>query len=136
MNNILTCIILSIISYFLIEKNFRNKKIISKKIFWYITIFLSSIIILLSTIVIKKKGFINRITDKQLVELFDIAPRLKLRDDRGVCFDRNDNFCSFGNTENKKIYLVGDSTIGAFAHLLKDELITQNVFRLPTFSDS
>ena len=123
---ILTCIILSIISYFLIEKNFRNKKIISKKIFWYITIFLSSIIILLSTIVIKKKGFINRIIDKQLVELFDIAPRLKLRDDSGVCFDRNDNFCSFGNTENKKIYLVGDSTIGAFAHLLKDKLIKKD----------
>ena len=123
---ILTCIILSIISYFLIEKNFRNKKIISKKIFWYITIFLSSIIILLSTIVIKKKGFINRITDKQLVELFDIAPRLKLRDDSGFCFDRNDNFCSFGNTENKKIYIVGDSTIAGFAHLLKDELIKKD----------
>ena len=75
--------------------------------------------ILLSTVVINKKGFINRITDKQLLELFDIAPRLKLKDEKGVCFDRNDNFCSFGNSNNKKVYLVGDSTIGAFSHLLK-----------------
>ena len=120
---ILICIILSIVSYFLVEKNFRNKKIISTKFFWYITSTFILIIILLSTVVINKKGFINRITDKQLLELFDIAPRLKLKDEKGVCFDRNDNFCSFGNSNNKKVYLVGDSTIGAFSHLLKDELI-------------
>ena len=75
----------------------------------------NGITILGSTIVIKKKGFINRITDKHLVELFDIAPRFKLRDDSGVCFDRNDNFCSFGNTENNY-----------FIHHLLPRMISKN----------
>ena len=52
--------LISIISYFFIEKPFRDKKFISNKVFIKIVIISLSLLILSSFIIIKNKGFKNR----------------------------------------------------------------------------
>ena len=101
-------VVLSILTFFLIEKPFRNKNIINKKVFissivLVIIFFISSYIL-----TIKTGGFENRLHVFLKKELKK-NPWEILKDKNGLCFDRKDNHCSFNKENKKKLFLIGDS---------------------------
>ena len=57
---------LSIASYFFVEKPFRNKKFVFKKII-FLLVFFSSMLLLLNLIIIKKNGFPDRFDNLSLI---------------------------------------------------------------------
>ena len=114
-------IILSITTFFLIEKPFRNKKIINNK-------FLISIILILIisylpfyTLTIKSQGFEDRLHVFLKKEL-KTAPWEILTDNGNICFDRKNNHCSFNKQHKKKLYLIGDSSLESISSTLLKKL--------------
>ena len=105
--SILIAIIFSIFSYYLIEKPFRNKKIISsKKLF--LSIIISMLLLLISSFYIVqsnglKKRFSNIIGDK--LEL----------DDAWLPY-------SYSGTSKEKVFLIGDSHAGVLRYELNKAL--------------
>jgi len=125
---ILLASILSIVSYFVIEKPFRNKKIISSKLL----IFSISILFIISAttnfIVYKERGFKSRLP----VFLHDIQldteqwEQTKLNGQK--CFDRSIDFCEFDNGANTWVNFAGDSHLASLSHeLLSRKSIFFNV---------
>ena len=109
--------ILSILSFYLIEKPFRNKKKISKK---NMILALSAIIFFLIPFhffVIKTNGFEDRLHVFLKRELKK-NPWEIVKDEKGLCFDRKRNFCSFNKDNRKKIFLVGDSRMESISSKL------------------
>lgn len=107
-------IILSIITYFLIEKPFRNKNRTSiKSLFIYLFVSISSVIFV-STLILNNNGFIDR-APKILKEQYtnDLQKFVKQNDKE--CFDRLDEFCVFNKNSKKSIILVGDSSIAVLS---------------------
>ncbi len=121
----LIIILLSIFSYFVIEKPFRNKKVISKKNL--IKIILSVLVLIVSTnfLIIKNDGFKSRLP-KVISEAVDRHGKEKiwqnLKQNEENCWGRIDVFCSFFNQNEKKIYFIGDSHFGSLMNDLKDQL--------------
>ncbi len=123
---IILSVILSIMSYFLIEKPFRNKSsITNKKLFFFLFIPIVSIVIF-SYSSYKEKGFPNR---SQIVfkDEFKNKPWDLLKDINGSCHLRTDNFCNF-NPEGKNgtVFLVGDSHMITMGKPLSDQLTKNN----------
>jgi len=104
---LLFILILSIISYFFIEKNFRNKKYNFKKL---AVVILSSIIFLISInyYVLKEDG-----VKKRFSKIFQV----KLKE-RNVNFFQKDNL--------QKIILIGDSHSDSLAYNLNNKAIKNN----------
>ena len=104
----------SIISYFLIEKPFRNKKFSFKKIIYFLSLVVIFLFIF-NSLTLYTKGFKSRapiIPLELLKKNFD--GRLKYNDTFNKCHFKFDieksEFCSFGNFEDgKDVFLVGDS---------------------------
>ena len=116
---------LSILTYYIIEKPFRNKKIINKNFLFIIIIPLLMFLIYFNLSIIKKQGVIERMPEI-------IQNTIKQSDYRQIgvnkesCHNRfgNKGFCVF-NFENKTkgdIILLGDSIIDA----LLSDLIKQS----------
>ena len=118
-------LILSILTYFLIEKPFRNKNFIPRKIFFIILGLFFIFILLLNLSVIKNNGFTKRLP-KILQENVSLNDRGKLKDENGICDERLSNFCKFGLIENPRIILLGDSQMAAIEYELKEEAIKNN----------
>ena len=100
--------LISIISYYMIEKPFRNIDIKRVRIFFILIVFFSTVLVSFSYISKKNNGFEDRIhvflkniTRENLWE--------KMSDQQGICFDRINNYCNFKNLEKKSIFLIGDS---------------------------
>jgi len=118
--------VLSILSYYLIEKPFRNKKIISKKI---LMAALSIIILFLLSFhffAMKTNGFEDRLHVFLKRELKK-NPWEILKDENGLCLDRKNNFCSFNKSGRKKIFLVGDSRMESISGKLLEKLKSQDI---------
>jgi peptidoglycan/LPS O-acetylase OafA/YrhL len=119
----ITVIFLSVVSYYLIEQPFRRKKIELKKIFLIIGIF-SAILITTNVLSIYTKGFSNRLPPSFL-ESFNISekPWNKLKDGNGnICHNKEEG-CQFFYSNSKKIYLIGDSHLGAINFELVKKLV-------------
>ena len=132
---ILFSLVLSIISFYIIERPFRNSIYRFKKQFIIISIITIAIIAFTSTI-IKFNGFIERGASieriderlkvlKILSENFD--GRKKYKNIFNKCHKRfdikSDDFCKFGNFEdNKNLYLVGDSHAATLLFGLREKL--------------
>ena len=116
-------LIISFFSYYLIEKPFRNKKIKISLIFKILSlIFL--ILILFNLSVIFKEGLKKR---NSLTSNLNLIKTWKLLEDENNknCFEKKE-FCSLGKNFTKKVYLVGDSTIGSLAFNLSERLKIKN----------
>ena len=121
----LIILIVSILTYFLIEKPFRNKLLVPRKIFFIILASFFIFILLLNLSVIKNNGFTKRLP-KILQENISLNDRGKLKDENGICDERLSNFCKFGLISNPRIILLGDSQMASIEYELKKEAIKNN----------
>ncbi|MDC3288151.1 acyltransferase [Candidatus Pelagibacter sp.] len=106
---ILLSVIISIISYFLIEKIFRNKKIFKRNTIYIFTFF--SCISLLGLSYYWNYNFKHSTLPKLISENRNISSWKDVRDGLGYCYSRIKIYCSFNwkDSDNKKLYVVGDS---------------------------
>jgi len=131
---IILTVILSLISYFLVEKPFRNKKKISKK-----TLFISiiTIFIFLSAsnfYTIKTDGFVSSAADILQKEFKNIEPQNKLKNLQGrICtgIPEIKESCRFNLNGKRKIFFVGDSHFAAIQFDLKQRVVDENYEFLP-----
>ena len=111
---LLLTIILSIISYHIIERPFRNKFFKFKRVL--LNIFIGIFILtFLNLIIIKFNGFPSRIEHKNgKVQITEFDTRIKYRDIFKKCHEnfnyREQNFCKFEKVKNTNtVFLLGDS---------------------------
>ena len=57
----------------------------------------------------------------------------KLNDDKGVCFDRSDNFCNFNSKKDKTVFLIGDSHMEVLSYNLLKKLFCTTYFLLSLY---
>ena len=117
LESIFLVVILSLMSYFLIEKPFRNKKLINKKIFISVIAFTFISIFFLSAYIVKTNGLPKRFS-QEVLELIDFNYDYKTVYRIGTCHIESkkkvtkpffDN-CEIELNENKKNILIwGDS---------------------------
>tara|TARA_B110000977_G_C11059869_1_gene485539 strand:- start:256 stop:2298 length:2043 start_codon:yes stop_codon:yes gene_type:complete len=116
--------IVSIISYFLIEKPFRNKKYKFYNIFLLIT-FTSLILLSLSSYTILKNGTNKNLPSILSKNLYE-KPWLLLKNDEKQYCHNNKKGCDFNNQSKNKVFLIGDSHAGTLMFDLKNRLVKQN----------
>jgi len=117
-------IILSIITYFFIEKPFRNKKITSIKFLLNSIIISLVFIVAFNSIIILNNGFENR--HPRMITEINISPWNLLRDsNKNLCHDNLD-FCTFNDVKKNKIFLIGDSHMSSIMNDLKDKTQKEN----------
>ena len=121
-------IILSIVTYFFIEKPFRNKNKINTKLFFSIIVLMGTLIVTFSLLVINNNGFRSRMPDVILNAVDRHAmekPWQILKQDDKICWNRtekDEKLCSFYEQNKNKIYLIGDSHFGTIMYSLNDKL--------------
>lgn len=118
-------LIFSILTYFFIEKPFRNKNFLPRKIFFLIITLFFIFILIINLTVINNDGFKNRLP-KVLSQSLGLNDRGKLTDENGICDERLNNFCKFGSINNPRIILLGDSQMGAIEYQLKKKALKNN----------
>jgi len=113
---IVLAIILSLISYFFIEKPSRNKN--NKfKVILSLNIFFIIILIIINLNNLFNQGYKSRL-------IFDIqkgATYNYLTQDGKTCFE-NIKICKFNKEKEKKIFLIGDSHFGSISYDLKSRI--------------
>ena len=124
---------LSIITFYFIEKKFRNFKAISRKKFY---LFLAStLLIILSVFNYSLNYKINNLP-KDLVN-FDYRPWQKLRNDNLKICHNSEKFCKFIKKEEyPNIYILGDSHASTLMNGIKEEFVDKNEFNLITTTSS
>ncbi len=131
---ILLTFFLSVLSYFFIEKKFRNKKLISTRSFIKYLIIILSIILVININTIFNEGYLNRLP-KILMKNEINSEYRQIKQNGWGCHDRigNSGFCSFNNTNTRKIVFLGDSLSDA---LLKDMILKtkENNFKIKHMS--
>ena len=110
---------LSILSYYLIEKRFRTKKIDFKKVLLFLAINFI-LIFIIANITLIKKGFPGRLP-QILNNYFVSLENYKKKD----CIIQGN--CEFNFENNKKVYLIGDSHMQTLANDLVDRIKNQNL---------
>ena len=125
---IIISFIFSTLTYFFIEKKFKNKEIISKKNLGFlllptISFFLLMIILLPNK---QEKQFPNIMKDLYNQTWFTTKQFYK------PCFQRKNIFCNFVSNEKKQtVFLVGDSLMASIQEELKDNLIIRDLNFVP-----
>ncbi len=116
-------LVLSIFSYYLIERPSRNK---NNKF----NVIISLIVISIFTLVvfafnsIQKDGYKDRLPEIFYKD-FTSKTWMLLKKDGKPCF-RNPDGCRFNTSSNKKVYIIGDSQMGSLFFNLKDRVINKN----------
>jgi len=107
----LLIIVLSILTYHYIEKPFRNRNVIKRKLLYKIII--SLILVFLILIFFLKKNNFNR--EIHPIFKFNITPLYnQIYQDGENCFQRKKNFCFIkGSTDKVTVYLMGSSYMGS-----------------------
>ncbi len=120
-------VLLSIISFYFVERPFRNKNLLSRKKF-SILIFISFILLLvINLIVIKKNGFIERLPYILQKSLTEERPWTLLKsNDQIECYSRKGQPCKFGLDHKKEFYLLGDSHLAAMSSEIKKIALKNN----------
>ncbi len=116
-------LIISIFSYYFIEKPLRNKNNKFKVIISLIAI-LISVLMIFNFIVIQKDGYPNRIPEILKGDLF--LPTMLLKNQKGKSCHNNIGGCNFNASSNKKVYIVGDSHMASLMFNLKDRIVKNN----------
>ena len=123
---ILISFFLSIISYSMIEKKFRNKKLICNRFFFFYLTISILFISIFTFFVHKEKGYPNR-AHLIFKDDFKEKPWESLRVNEEICHLRTKEFCDM-NPEGEKgsIFLVGDSHLITMGTPLSDSLIKKD----------
>jgi peptidoglycan/LPS O-acetylase OafA/YrhL len=116
--------IVSIISYFFIEKPFRNKKYKFYNIFLIITL-ITLILFSLSSYTILKNGTNKKLPPILSKNLYE-KPWLLLKNDQGQYCHNSKNGCDFNGHSKNKVFLIGDSHAGTLMFDLKNRLVKKN----------
>ena len=120
--HILLCLILSFFSYYVVEKPFRNKKVISSKVLFIILGLILLLLTSLSFYLIKTHDnkneqlrTINNYIDKQIPKKIFLNEK--------ACFAAKD-FCYYETqNSNKFVFIVGDSIMEGLAPDLRPKLV-------------
>ena len=127
-------ILLSIFSYYFIEKPFRDKDRIKKKLFFLTICLTTTIIVIINLIIVKKEGFKSRIPDV-IIKAVERHGKEKiwhrLKQDNKSCWGRTEKFCSFNSQNKDKIYLIGDSHFGTLMYDLNNQLSDKSYNFIP-----
>ena len=123
---IMLTVALSILSYFLIEKPFRNKTL-SRKIL-RLSLISSLLALLVSNSLIQyKEGFRESLPGIFSSDIFATSkPWLALRDDNGLCDARTSQFCTFNKGGKRRVFITGDSHMASIMWELKNRLTEGN----------
>ena len=117
-------LILSIFSYYFIEKPFRNKNNKFKVIISLIAISIF-ILVIYNFSVIKENGYPNRVSEILRGDSLEKS-RYLLKNQKGKkCFE-NIEGCNFNTSSNKKVYIIGDSHMASLTFNLKDRIVKSN----------
>lgn len=141
LESIFLVIILSLMSYFLVEKPFRNKKLINKKIFISVIAFTFTIIFFLSAYIVKTNGLPKRFS-QEVLELIDFNYDYKTVYRVGTCHIESKkkitkpffNNCEIELNENKKNILIWGDSLAAHLYPGIDEKYGKdfNIFQRTT----
>ena len=119
-------LILSVISFYLIErpaKNYKNKF----KFILSIVIISITVLVFYNVNIIKKKAFSNRlpeILNKNLNEKKGPWDMLTNENSKS-CYSKITT-CYFNTSAKQKVYVIGDSHVGSLTYELKDKLVDKN----------
>jgi peptidoglycan/LPS O-acetylase OafA/YrhL len=108
--------LVSIFSYYFVERPFRNRHYKFKIIFSIIIIFISFLLVF-NIYVIKKKGLKNRMPSIILNSLSESKSNLNCGGGKT---------CRFNDFSNKIVYLIGDSHMGRLLPDLKNKVVKKN----------
>ena len=117
-------VILSILSYYFVERPARNKKNKFKVVLSLILISIS-VLVIVNVNIIHKDGYKDRLPEifqKNLSE----APWNLLKNSNGEKCHNNIEKCKFNTSSNKKVYIIGDSHMGSIMFDLKDKVVKKN----------
>ena len=129
---IFLCVILSIVTFYFIEKPFRKREKNFKSLSKVIVSF-ALILIIFNFIGFKEQGFKKRLPEILTKNLNEIPPKLK-NSDNEVCH-HNIVLCKFNILSDQKVYIIGDSHMGTLLYDLKDRVVeNQFQFISSTFS--
>ena len=114
-------LLLSIMSYFLIERPFRNNNIVKRKLFFTILIVTISVLGYVNYNLISNKGYKIRMPQELANITFD-EKRWEIFKQNGIpCYNRKKNFCSVeNNIDLTRVYSFGDSHLAS----ISPELVT------------
>ena len=121
---VIIILVLSIFSYYFVERPFRNKNNKFKLIISLISISIS-VLVIANINIIKKDGYkdiLPEIFQKNLSE----APWELLKNSDGEKCHSNIKGCKFNTSSNKKVYIIGDSHMGSLTFNLKDKVVKKN----------
>ena len=128
---ILISFLLSVFTYHLIEKIFRNKRLINKKNF--LIFMISGLLIVFLSNDTLTKSHLKKMPD-DLIN-FDLRPWQKLRNKVNVICHNNPNFCKFiKKNEYKNIYVIGDSHVAVLMDDFKKRYIDETETNLITMT--
>ena len=129
---IIPIIILSILTYFFIEKPSRNRET-KFKIILYSIFLLLIVIITLNLLVINKDGFKKRMPPLLQGINFNTPPWKLLKNDNNEICHNKKNGCVFNLSSKKKVFMIGDSHSAALMFNLKDRVVKRN-YSFTTFT--
>jgi peptidoglycan/LPS O-acetylase OafA/YrhL len=117
-------IILSIFSYYFIERPSRNKN--NKfKVVLSLGLILIFVLVIMNINIVHKDGYKNR-----LPEIFQenlVEPYTLLKNKNGdECYMKDIAGCEFNISSKKKLYIIGDSHMGSLYYDLKNKLLSRN----------
>ena len=102
--------IFSFISYYLIEKPFRNREFIGRRFFYLIVIFTISCLIYVNYNFISNDGFKNRLPSILFKQNLDEEVWNKFKQDGEICYGRTTEFCHIDHNEYlTRVFAFSDS---------------------------
>ena len=119
----ISIVILSIISYYFVERPARNKNNKFKVVLSLITILIFTLVVINFNI-IKNNGYKNRVPGI-LESALSEHPWLLLKQKNQTCLDDLLS-CKFNITANKKIFFIGDSHSASLSLDLKNKIVEKN----------
>jgi peptidoglycan/LPS O-acetylase OafA/YrhL len=112
----LIIIVLSIVSYFLIEKPIRKRQVIKPKLFYSVVILTASALVYLSHNFIVNDGYKSRLPPILAKNNLNEEVWKHFRQDEKQCHNRKSNFCRLNNgKELTRVYAFGDSHFSAIS---------------------
>ena len=123
---VIIILILSIVSYYLVERPARNKNNKFKVIIISLIISIS-ILVVLNFNIIQKEGYKNRVPEILQNDLPESEePWHLLKNSYGKYCGDNIEGCKFNISSNKKVYIIGDSHMASLMFNLKERVVKNN----------